>query len=161
MKNNLSKIILLILSFSVLSCAGYKPIFSSSNVSFEIIDYEIEGNEDLANKIYLKLENLSKQQSEKENNKRILISIKVDKDKNPTTKNSAGKILEYKILLNTHVIVRDYNENKVLIDQEFSSSFSYKVRDQYFETVKLENKSTENLIEKTYQDILIKLSENI
>ena len=41
------------------------------------------------------------------------------------------------------------------------SSSSYKVQDQHSETIKLENRTIENLINKTYQDLLIKLSENI
>jgi len=35
------------------------------------------------------------------------------------------------------------------------------VQDQYSETLKLENKSIENLIDKTYKEFLIKLSEGI
>jgi hypothetical protein len=35
------------------------------------------------------------------------------------------------------------------------------VQEQYFETLKLENKAIENLIEKTYQNLLIEISENI
>ena len=32
-------------------CAGYEPIFSSTNLQFEIADYSIEGNKILENKI--------------------------------------------------------------------------------------------------------------
>ena len=41
-------------------CAGYKPIFDSSNLQFKIADYSIEGNKILGKKIYSKLHNLSK-----------------------------------------------------------------------------------------------------
>ena len=69
--------------------------------------------------------------------------------------------MEYKINLKTKIIVTDYLTNKVILDQKFFSASSYKVQDQYSETSKLENKTLENLIDKTYQDLLIKLSENL
>ena len=93
--------------------------------------------------------------------KSIFINIKVLKDKNATVKDATGKILEYKINLNTKVIVKNYLTNDTLLDKNFISSSSYKVQDQYSETIKLENRVIENLINKTYQEILIKLSENI
>jgi hypothetical protein len=51
-------------------------------------------------------------------------------------------------------------ENEILNDT-FSFSSTYKVQDQFSETIKLENQTIENLIEKTYQNLLIKLSENL
>ncbi len=152
---------LTILAFFITSCSGYKPIFGSSNIKFEIIDFEIEGDSEIGNRIYSKFKNLSKQNKQEENSREIRILINVTKSKNATTKNSAGKILEYKIILNTEVVIRDYVGNNILLNQNLSSSSSYKVQDQYFETVKLEKKSIDNLIEKTYQDILVKLSQTM
>ena len=76
-------------------------------------------------------------------------------------KNSAGKILEYKINLNTAVKAKNYLTTDKILDSQFALSSSYKVQDQYSDTIKFENKSTENLINQTYQELLIKLSENI
>ena len=45
------------------SCTGYKPIFSSSNIKFDIADYSIEGDKKIAKQIYAKLNNLSKNNS--------------------------------------------------------------------------------------------------
>ena len=81
--------------------------------------------------------------------------------KKGVVKNSAGKVLEYKINLNTNIIVRDYLTNKEKINQNFDYSSSYKVQDQHSETVKSENTTVENLVEKTYQDLLIKISESV
>ena len=36
---------------------------------------------------------------------------------------------------------------------------SYKVQDRYAETLNLENKTLENLVNKTFQDLLIAMSE--
>ena len=145
----------------IYACADYKPIFGSANLQFEIADYSVEGDKKLGNKIYSKLYNLSKSNKNQKEITSVVINIKVLKEKNSTSKDATGKILEYKINLNTKVIVKNYLTNDTLLDKNFISSSSYKVQDQYSETIKLENKVIKDLINKTYQELLIKLSENI
>ena len=99
-----SFILLIIIS----GCTGYEPIYGSSNLQFEIADYSIEGNKILGNKFYTKLHSLSKSTKNEQNLRSIGLIIKISKDKNATVKNSAGKILKYKITLNTDVIVTDF-----------------------------------------------------
>ena len=48
-----------------------------------------------------------------------------------------------------------------ILNENFSLSSIYKAQDQYSETIKLENQTTQNLINNTYQNLLIKLSENL
>ena len=161
MKKITSIIVLFILFICINSCAGYKPIFGSSNLQFEITDYSIGGDKKLGNQIYSKLYNFSKSIKNQENITKIFITINVSKEKSATVKNSAGKILEYKINLNTAVKAKNYLTNDKILDSQFTLSSSYKVQNQYSETIKFENKSTENLINQTYQELLIELSENI
>ena len=89
------------------------------------------------------------------------IMIAASKDKIATVKNSTGKILEYRVSLNTNIIIKDFLTNDEILNQYFTYSSSYKVQDQHFETRQLENKTIENLINKTSQDLKIKLSEKI
>ena len=154
-------IILFILLIYIGACAGYKPIYSSSNLQFEIAKYSIEGNKKLGNQIYSELYNISKSNKNNPAAQSINISIKVSKDKNATVKNSAGKILEYKITLNTQIIIKDFLTNDKILNKNFAYFSSYRVQDQHYETVKLENKTIESLLNKTYQDLLINMSENI
>ena len=143
------------------ACADYKPIFSSANLQFEITDYSVEGDKKLGNKIYSKLYNLSKSNKNQKETTSVVINIKVLKEKNSTSKDATGKILEYKINLNTKVIVKNYLTNDTLVDKNFISFASYKVQDRYSETIKIENKVIEDLINRTYQELLIELAENI
>ena len=155
-------LISLILLLNISACTGYKPIFSSSNIiEFKITNYSITGDKKLGNQIYSKLYNLSQTTRNTSEVKNIYILINVLKEKNATAKNSAGKILAYKINLSTTVIVENFTTGNQILNESFASSSSYKVQDQYSETIKLENRVIENLINKTYQDLLIKLSENI
>ena len=145
----------------IYACADYKPIFGTANLEFKIVDYSVEGDKKLGTKIYSKLYNLSKSNKNQKEITSVVINIKVLKEKKSTSKDATGKILEYKINLNTKVIVKNYFTNDKLLDKNFITSSSYKVQDQYSETIKHENRVIENLINKTYQDLLIKLSENI
>jgi len=151
----------LIIFININSCVGYKPIFDSTNIQFKIINHSIEGNKKLGNKIYTKLYNLSKSNKNNPEAKDVDIIIKVSKDKSSTAKYDAGKVIEYKINLNSQIIIKDYVTNLENLNQSFNSYASYKVQDEHSETLKLENKTIENLLDKTYQDLLLKMSENI
>ena len=161
----MKKITHLVLSIALLifinGCADYKPIFGTTKLQFEISDHTIEGNKILGNKIYSKLYNLSKSNKDNQNIRSIDVVINVSKDKQATSKNSAGKILEYKITLNTKVEITDFINGDQILNETFNSSFTYKTQDQYYETVTQENRSLEILINKTYEDLLAKFSQNI
>ena len=161
----MKKVIYPIFSFILLlfinGCAGYEPIFGSTNLQFEIADYSIEGNKILGNKIYSKLYSLSKSKKDDQNLRRVDLVIKVSKDKNVTTKDSAGKILQYKITLNIDIKVTDFITKDKILNQIFVSSLTYKVQDKYSDTVDLENRSIEDLLNKTYQELVIRLTQNI
>ena len=152
-----SCIILIFLS----DCSGYKPIFGSGNLKFKISNYSIEGNKILGNKIYSRLNSLSKSNKNNKNVRSIDLFIKTTKDKTPTSKNSAGKILEYKITLNTEVKVKDFITDDYILNQIFISSVTYKTQKYYGDTIKLEDQSLDNLVNKTYQELINRLTQNI
>ena len=161
----MKKIIYLIFPIILLAliseCAGYKPIFQSKNLQFNINNYLMEGDKVLGENIRSKLYNLSKASKDKENLKNLNFSVDILKNKDATSKDSAGQILEYKITLLIKIkVINAENENKIL-DQKFNSSTSYKVQEEQSETIKLENRSLENLVNSTYQKLLIRLTENI
>ena len=150
-----------ILLFFINGCAGYEPIFGSTNLQFEIADYSIRGNKVLGNKIYSKIYSLSKSKKNDQNLRSVNLVIKVSKDKNVTAKNSAGKILQYKITLNTDIKVTDFITKDKILNQIFVSSLTYKVQDKYTDTVDLENRSIEDLLNKTYQELVTRLAQNL
>ena len=161
MKKIVYPIFAFILLVIIYGCSGYEPIFSSKNLQFKIADFSIEGNEILGNKIYSKLHILSQSTKDDKNVRKIDLLILVSKDKKATVKNSAGKILEYKIILSTEVYIKDFKTGDEILNETFVSSATYKIQDQQSENVNLENKSTDNLINNIYQKLLIKLSQNI
>jgi len=144
------------------ACAGYKPLYTT-NLQFEIADYSLKNNTKLGKRIYSKLYNLSKNNYKKNNQniKKITITIDTNKIKSSTAKDSAGKVLEYKITIGSAIKINDYLTKNKILNYDVSYSASYQVQDQYSENIKLENKNIENLVNKIYQNLLIKMSENM
>ena len=161
MKKNTFTILLIVLLIFINGCSGYKPIFSSTNLEFNIANYSLEDNKTLGEKIYSRLKRASKLNGNNENVRKIDILIKASQNKKATAKNTSGKILQYKISLNIDVKIKDYLTEDEILDETYSSSFTYKIQNQYSDTLKLEERSINQLVDKTYQQILIKLSENI
>ena len=160
----MKKITYLIISLILLSfinaCAGYKPIYTT-NLEFEIANYSIKTNKKLGSQIYSKLYNLSKSNKKNAETKSITVIIDTIKNKTATAKDSAGKVLEYRIVLNGSIVIKDYLSDEKILGQNFSHSFTYKIQDQYSETKKVENKSIENLINIIYQNLIIMMSETM
>ena len=161
MKKNTFTILLIVLLIFINGCSGYKPIFSSTNLEFDIANYSLEDNKTLGEKIYSRLKRASKLNGNNENVRKIDILIKASQNKKATAKDSSGKILQYKISLNIDVKIKDYLTEDEILNETYSSSFTYKIQKQYSDTLKLEERSINQLVDKTYQQILIKLSENI
>ena len=161
----MKKKLLIVASFFIFiclnACTGYKPIYSSSNVHFTIADYSIKGDKKLGNQIYSKLLNISRYNKDNPTAQSIKISIETSKEKIATVKNTAGKIIEYKINLNAFINVEDYLTDKSLLNQNLNYSSSYKVQKLNSETVILEKKTTENLVNQIYENLLIRITENI
>tara|TARA_Y100000590_G_scaffold435293_1_gene554546 strand:- start:3890 stop:4369 length:480 start_codon:yes stop_codon:yes gene_type:complete len=158
----MKKIILsLILLSSIVflnSCSGYKPIFASGNIELEISSYSIEGEQALGKKIYNDLNNLLKSKNNKDL-KKVDFFINVSKTKNPTVKDDTGKIKEYKITLNTLIKIIDQKNNNQIVNRNFEVSSTYKIQDNYSDTIRQENTTIENLVNNTYQELLISLSK--
>ena len=154
-------VISIILSILNTSCTGYKPIYGTSNFNFKIEEHFIKGDIKLGNLIYRKINNISLSNKNNPDLRSITISIESKKGKRATVKNSIGNTLEYEINLDTNITINDFLTDKKIFEQNFNYSIGYKVQDEHSDTLKLENKNISNLIEKTYQDALIKISQVI
>ena len=161
MKKFLHIFFLGIILINVVGCTGYKPIFNLNNINFTIEDYSIQGDKKLGNQLYYKLLNISKLGKKNGNEKKIYILINTTKNKSITSKDNADKILGYKLVLVNQVEIKDLQTGNQILNKTFSYSSTYSTQDQYSETLKLENKSGENLLNKIYQDLIIDLSENL
>ena len=161
MRINFQLIISFILVIFITECTGYKPIFNSENLQFEIAEYELSGNKILGKQIYSQLDNLSEGKKNDKKKRSIILKINTKKIKNPTVKDSSGKIQEYKIILDVNLEVINYLTNAQIFKQSFINSTTYEVQSEISESIKLENQSLNDLVEKSYKDILIRLIESL
>ncbi len=160
MKKITYPIISIIILILINACAEYKPIYTT-DLQFRIADYSIKSNKKLGRQIYSKLYNLSKLSENNAEVKNVNIIINAAKDKKATAKDSTGKVLGYRIILKVNIIIKDYLTGEEILNQNFSYSSTYTVQDQYSETIIQENKSIESLINKIYQNLIIKMSETM
>ena len=63
--------------------------------------------------------------------------------------------------MTSHIIIKNYSTGDEIVNKVFSETSSYAVQDQYSETIKLEKKNIEDMINKIYQNLLISISENM
>ena len=143
------------------NCTGYQPIYGSTDFKFKIAEYTIEGNKKIGNKLYAKLNKLSKSQKNLSDTSQVFLTINVEENKKKMASDTAGQTIEYEITINATVNVKNYITNNNILNQTFSSSALYRVKEQYSDTIKAENKTIEELIQNLYQKILINLSEKI
>ena len=64
-----------------------------------------------------------------------------------------------RIILTSKIIIKDYLTNDEIFNQDFSYSSTYRVQNLHSDTVKSENKSTDDLINQTYQNLIIQISQ--
>tara|TARA_B100001123_G_C15193187_1_gene980282 strand:+ start:696 stop:1184 length:489 start_codon:yes stop_codon:yes gene_type:complete len=140
-------------------CTGYKPIFSSTDLKFKIEEHKIGGDKALSNDLFTRLNRLSDKSNE--NIKSVYLDIFTAKDKASAVRDLTGKTIEYKITLTIKFVMKDYLTEDSMLNETFTSSLTYKIQDNYSETVSLENSSYQSLLNKIYQELLIKLSERI
>ena len=129
---------ILIVLLSLAGCSGYKPIFASPDVQFKISDYHITGNKMLGNKLFSRLNSISRFNKNNDSIKSVEIFLDVKKSKNSTSKDSSGKTIEYRIYLTAEVEVKDFLNEENILKQNFTSSLSYKIQEQYSDTLKQE-----------------------
>ena len=85
--------------------------------------------------------------------------INSSQSKIATTKNSAGKATAYKITVVSNIEIIDYDIGNIILVDTFSSSLTYKVQEQYSETINIEDKTLKNIMLRIHQNLIIKVSK--
>ena len=148
MKTLISIVILSIL----LNGCGFKPIYSSKNSNFEIIEI-INKNE---NRNSFSIEEMVMSLS----NKKAIRKVKLEfdyKELNETIlKDSKGDPSKKKLSIYVNLVVKNEKDN-VLTNKNFSEEFSYDVQSDKFNMAQYEDNITNNLNNKVSNDIIFLL----
>ena len=143
---------IIIFSILIISC-GFKPIYSSKNSNFEIIEI----NNKTKSKNSFMIEKMIMSISNEEANRKLKIELDYQKIITTILKNSKGDPSKKKLTVNVDINVKD-NNDKNLITKVFSEEFSYDVQNNKFEMAQYVNNISENLNNKISNDIIFLLA---
>ena len=145
--------VLVIIFSALLASCGFKPIYSSKNSNFEIIDI-INNNE---NKNSFFIEKMVMAISNNEAQKKLRLEIDYQQLITTILKNSKGDPSKNKLLIKVNLNVKD-KDDKVLINKVFTEEFSYNVQTNKFEMSQYVENISENLNKKISNDIIFLLA---
>ena len=148
MKSFISIIILSI----ILSNCGFKPIYSTKNSNFEIVEI-INKNE---NKNSFTIEKIITSLSNPDAVKKVKLELSYKQNFSIILKNSKGDPSKKKLSISVGLIVKNERDN-VLINKNFSEEFSYDVQSNKFNMSQYEDSITSNLNNKISNDIIFLL----
>jgi hypothetical protein len=132
MKKN---IILISLIFFLTEC-GFSPIYlKNANINFSIENVNYKGDRDLNN--FLKT-NLDQYKNEKSDVK-ILIEAESEYEKIVLTKNTAGEVTNYKLIVKVIFLIKPINKKINITEEEIVSSM-----DDKFEEARKERAAKQN-----------------
>ena len=145
MKKN---IIILILSAFVITSCGYKSIYSSKNLNFNILEFKIEDKTKISRKIKNNLD------SYKKNDSNNFYSIKINSKKNINiiSKDSEGDPSNFEMTIISEITI--LNDEKIVENKVFSESFNYKNSSNKFDLKEYEKNIEDNLTNKILESII-------
>ena len=145
MKKN---IIILILSAFVITSCGYKSIYSSKNLNFNILEFEVVDKTKISRKIKNNLD------SYKKNDSNNFYSIKINSKKNINiiSKDSEGNPSNFEMTIISEITI--LNGEKIVKNKVFSESFNYKNSSNKFDLKQYEKNIEENLTNEILENII-------
>jgi hypothetical protein len=142
---------IVILSILLTNC-GFKPIYSSKNSNFEIIEI-INENE---NKNSFAIEKMVMALSNQDAVKKVKLKINYKQTFSTILKDNKGDPSKKKLSISVNLIVKNEKDN-ILTNKNFSEEFSYDVQSDKFNMAQYEDNITDNLNNKISNDILFLL----
>lgn len=146
------KILFIIISTNLLLGCGYSPIYkNSNNTKFKIFVAEMYGDNEINNKIRLKLKKYSKNVSVTDYEIQINSSI----DKIITTKDPTGKATDYEIKIQSSFNIKNNDETDVFNVEE---KFKYKRKNENIDQMEYERTIKNNMIDNIVKKLVSYLS---
>ena len=142
---------IVILSILLTNC-GFKPIYSSKNSNFEIIEI-INENE---NKNSFAIEKIIMSLSNKEAMRKIKLEMNYKQTFTTILKDSRGDPSKKKLSISVNLVVKNEKDN-ILTNKNFSEEFNYDVQSDKFNMAQYEDNITNNLNSKISNDIIFLL----
>ena len=152
----IKKFLILIVTTLGLTSCGYGPIYSDKNtMDFEITSFKIEGDTEVNNIVQNKLGKYLDNNSEK----KYIISIRTDYQKEVATKDATGKATNFKLIVNLtlNYTTSELENNRVERVINFSESQMIKRDQNNYEQTNYENILIRNMSELLINRVILQL----
>ena len=136
----------------MLTNCGFKPIYSSKNSNFEIIEI-INENE---NKNSFAIEKIIMSLSNKEAMRKIKLEMNYKQTFTTILKDSKGDPSKKKLSISVNIVIKNERDN-ILTNKSFAEEFNYDVQSDKFNMAQYEDNITNNLNSKISNDIIFLL----
>ena len=146
-----SFISIIILSVMLTNC-GFKPIYSSKNSNFEIIEI-INENE---NKNSFAIEKIIMSLSNQDAMRKIKLEMNYKQTFTTILKDSKGDPSKKKLSISVNLVIKNERDN-ILTNKSFAEEFNYDVQSDKFNMAQYEDNITNNLNSKISNDIIFLL----
>ena len=146
-----SFISIIILSIMLTNC-GFKPIYSSKNSNFEIIEI-INENE---NKNSFAIEKIIMSLSNQDAMRKIKLEMNYKQTFTTILKDSKGDPSKKKLSISVNLVIKNERDN-ILTNKSFAEEFNYDVQSDKFNMAQYEDNITNNLNSKISNDIIFLL----
>ena len=148
----MKKIILYFYLCFIIGCSGYQPLLSTNNLKFYVNDVENIGNNKITKKIIKKIKHLRLKNEKK---KEFNLKINSEKKLIIASKDAKGDPLIYKMIITTNLDVYENDEKigKIYLKEDFS----FKNNSDNFNLSQYKMNIEENLINKTSEELVLKL----
>lgn len=147
----MKKLVIISIFLLLLNCKGYKPVFSPSDIDFQIEDISLNNNDKISKSLEKRLAYFLDTQSEKK------IRIKLDsfKDEKILAKNKKGNPDIFEIVITTNLGIEINNETNK--NFTFKERFSFNDQSNKFELNQYKKINEKILIDRIFQKILTRL----
>ena len=126
---------------------GYKPLLTEKYQKFSINTFDISGN----NKLGQMLANRFIEVKDSEN--QLICKINIEKNREISNKDDAGKVLEYSLVVNLNFEGFSSLNGRSILKKNYSQKRSYKASKFYIDTLSREKIITDDLVKSIANQI--------
>jgi len=147
------KSLILIIIFSILlNGCGFKPIYSSKNSNFQIIEITNKNE----NKNSFAIEQMVMSLSNQESIRKVKLEFDYKESIDTILKDNKGDPSKKKLSIIINLKIKSENDN-ILVTKNFNEEFSYNVQNDKFTMAQYEDNIINNLCNKISNDIIFLL----
>ena len=148
----MKSLITIIILSTILSNCGFKPIYSSKNSNFEIIEITNKNK----NKNSFAIEKIIMSLSNKDAKSKVKLVMDYKQSVKTILKDSKGDPSQKKLIINVNLSVKNEKDN-TLVNKNFREEFNYTVQSDKFNMSKYEDNIISNLSNRISDDIIFLL----